>query len=207
MPENRLENNIELGLTIDTRGENQLALRDEELIERYQTTGCRDVLEALVDRHLLNVRRVIYSMVLDHAITDDLTQEVFLKAIRALNTFEGRAAFSTWLCRIAMNTANSYLARQSRSPVAFCAIVPDSEAGPSIAEQTLAQREFNDEIETALRSLSPKLRAAIVLTCLQGLTAQEAAGLEGCSTATMYWRIHQARKTLKHHLGKHLTYE
>jgi RNA polymerase sigma-70 factor (ECF subfamily) len=146
-------------------------------------------------------------MILDHAATDDLTQEVFFKAIRSLSSFEGRATFSTWLCRIAMNTSNSYLARRSRSPVVFQAEVPELEAGKSAAEQVAVQCELKQEIETALASLSPKLRAAIVLTCLQGKSAREAAGIEGCSTATMYWRIHEARKNLKHCLARRLAHE
>jgi RNA polymerase sigma-70 factor (ECF subfamily) len=184
-----------------------LTSQDEELIQCYRTSGSREALEELVSRHIGKVRGLIYPMILDHAATDDLTQDVFLKAIRSLNSFEGRSAFSTWLCRIAMNTLNSHLARRSRSPVVFQDEVPEPVAGTSAAEQLAVHGETHREIETALKSLSPKLRAAIVLTCLQGKTAGEAARIEGCSAATMYWRIHEARKNLKHLLARHLTHE
>ena len=59
------------------------------------------------------------------------------------------------------------------------------------------------EVDRALRDLSPKLRAAIVLTAIQQLSPSEAAGVENCSTATMYWRVHQARKLLKQRLERH----
>lgn len=202
----RLESTAGLKLPAD-RSENHLASRDEELIHSYRTDGSRAALEELVSRHIGKIRGLIYPMILDHAATDDLTQDVFLKAIRSLESFQGRAAFSTWLCRIAMNTMNSYLARRSRSPVVFQADVPEPVAGASVAEQVAVQCELNQEIKTALESLSPKLRAAIVLTCLQGKSAGEAARIEGCSSATMYWRVHEARKNLKHLLARHLTHE
>lgn len=202
----RLESTAGSKLPAD-RSENYLASRDEELIHSYRTSGSREALEELVSRHIGKIRGLIYPMILDHAATDDLTQDVFLKAIRSLESFEGRAAFSTWLCRIAMNTLNSHLARRSRSPVVFQAEVPEPVAGTSAAEQVAVHCELNQEIKTALESLSPKLRGAIALTCLQGKSAREAARIEGCTAATMYWRIHEARKNLKTLLARHLNDE
>ncbi len=182
-----------------------MASRDEHLIECYSTSGSREALEELVNRHVGLVRGLIYPMILDHSTTDDLTQEVFLKAIRSLKMFEGRAAFSTWLGQIAMNTLNSHLARHGRSPVVFRAELPEPVAGAMAAAQATEHDELNQEIEAALQALSPKLRAAIVLTCLQDKTPREAARIEHCSTATMYWRVHEARKHLKRRLARYLT--
>ena len=66
-------------------------------------------------------------------------------------------------------------------------------------------KELDSEIESALASLSPKLRAAIVLTSVQGLDVKEAARIEGCTTATLYWRIHQARRQLRSRLERWLS--
>ena len=71
-------------------------------------------------------------------------------------------------------------------------------------DQSLLEHELDQQIADALASLSAKLRAAIVLTGLQQLSADEAAELEGCSVATMYWRIHEARRQLEGRLSGYL---
>jgi RNA polymerase sigma-70 factor (ECF subfamily) len=141
---------------------------------------------------------MIYPMVLDHASADELTQEVFLRAIRGLAAFQGRSQFSTWLYRVAMNTVHSFLARQCRSPVTFYSDVPEGVQPPAKVPDCVAmQAELESAVETALRELPPKLRAAIVLTTLEKIEVGEAARIEGYSRATMYWRIHEARKRLR----------
>ena len=169
----------------------------------------RQYLDELVARYLGKVRGTVYAMVLDAALADDLTQEVFLRAIRGLAGFDGRAKFSTWLYRVAMNTTHSFLARRNRSPVTFHPDPPDRppdrthEAGQS-PEGAAMECELDAAIRAALADLTPKLRAAIVLTTLEQKNATEAARIEGCSIATMYWRIHEARKQLKRRLERHL---
>lgn len=75
-------------------------------------------------------------------------------------------------------------------------MTPDSEATGS---------ELVSQVESAIAALSPKLRAAIVLTALQGLSAREASAIENCGEATMHWRVHEARKQLKHRLREYLS--
>ena len=178
---------------------------DEQLIDCYRESGVRQPLDELVGRYLGKVRGTVYAMVLDAALADDLTQEVFLRAIRGLAGFDGRAKFSTWLYRVAMNTTHSFLARRSRSPVTFHPDPRDRphEAGQS-PEGAAMECELDAAIRAALADLTPKLRAAIVLTSLEQKDASEAARIEGCSIATMYWRIHEARKQLKKRLERHL---
>jgi RNA polymerase sigma-70 factor (ECF subfamily) len=171
---------------------------DEEIIACYRATGQRQLLEELVAKYLGKVRAMVYPMVLDRTWADDLTQEVFLRAFRGLTGFQGRARFSTWLYRVTMNTVHSFLTQRRRSQVTYCAEVPDGPK-PSIAgpESGLLHAELASAIASALLALSPKLRAAIVLTVLEKMEIGEAARVEGCSRATMYWRIHEARKRLK----------
>lgn len=179
-----------------------VAASDAELIASYQQTGSKQPLETLANRHLPPVRKLVFHMVLDDSVTDDLTQEAFLRAFLGLRSFGGRASFSTWLHRIALNTVYSYLGRRERSPVEFGAETPELESARSAGpEQAAMHAELEEEVETALAQLSPKLRAAIVLTSLQQLDASDAAEIEGCTKATMYWRIHEARKQLKQRLG------
>lgn len=172
--------------------------RDEDLIAAYRETGCRQALDELVRRHVERVRSLVYPMVLDAWAADDVTQEVFLRAVRGLASFDGRSQFSTWLHRIALNTAYSFLDRRKRTAVESRDVLPDIPAarheGPL---ETMLRSERRDEIEAALAELSPKLRAAIVLTVIQQVSVSEAARIEGCTSATMYWRVHQARKLLQ----------
>jgi RNA polymerase sigma-70 factor (ECF subfamily) len=178
---------------------------DEELIAAYRNSLSNEVLDELVRRYVGRVRALMYQMVLDDGAADDLTQEVFLRVVRHLSAFDGRAKFSTWLYRIAMNTCHSYLEREGRSRVEFRDELPER-LGTAIGPvQIVLDAELQREIEAALAGLSPGLRAAIVLTGIQGLDPKEAARVEGCSIATMYWRIHQARKRLADRLQGYLS--
>jgi RNA polymerase sigma-70 factor (ECF subfamily) len=176
---------------------------DEELLAGYRRTTDPGLLDELVRRHLGLVRSVVFPMVLNHSIADDLTQETFLRAIDHLGQFDGRAKFSTWLVRVAMNTTRSYLARQGRSPVEFRDCLPEPCETAAVDHEPLA-KELRGQIEAALAELSPRLRGAIVLVGIKGLNPSEAAQIEGCTTATIYWRLHQARQQLKRRLEQYL---
>jgi RNA polymerase sigma-70 factor (ECF subfamily) len=124
-----------------------------------------------------------------------------------LGGFNGRARFSTWLYRVAMNTVHGFLARQCRSPVTYCSEVPEGVPSRATVPDSVAmQSELESAIEAALQELPPKLRAAVVLMTLEQIEVGEAARIEGCSRATMYWRIHEARKRLKQRLEEYLSH-
>jgi len=178
---------------------------DEELIAMIRSGRAPGSLDQLIQRHLAAVRSTLFQMTCDDAAADDLTQEVFLRAIRGLAGFDGRAKFSTWLFRISKNTALTYLERQSRMPSASQADAADGVAAGSAPDSRLLTEELSADIQQALGQLSPTLRAAMVLTSLQGLSPTEAAEIEECSTSTMYWRIHEARKQLRQRLQEHLS--
>lgn len=179
---------------------------DSELVMAIQRDGTGSSADELMRRHLPRVRGMMYQMALNHADADDLTQEVFIRVWRGLSEFRGRASFSTWLHRIAMNCANRFLARRARrsatpledapEPTAPCGDRPDLRVSAS---------EVDERIRAALKKLTPKLRAAIVLTVLQDHSLPEAARIEGCALATLYWRVHEARRQLKRTLAEHLT--
>ena len=179
-----------------------LAVEDSELIDSYRATGCRDSLDELARRYLGRMRNVVYQMVLDDEAADDLTQEVMLRALRGLANFNGQAAFSTWIYRIAMNTVYSFLAQRLQSPLCFPGELPEPVDDAADSPERAAMRaELDGRISQALNNLSPKLRAAIVLTTLHDWSPAEAAEIEGCSTGTMYWRIHEAREQLQGQLA------
>jgi RNA polymerase sigma-70 factor, ECF subfamily len=176
---------------------------DEQLVLCYRNAGDAEALDELVGRHLRKVLAMIFGMVLNRAAAEDLTQEVFLRAFRALSSFDGRSRFSTWLYRIAMNTTQGFLSRENHSPVVFRSELPGSlqpfDAQP---DRVAMQSELDYAVETALGQLPPKLRAAIVLTAIEQFTPRKAALIEGCSIGTMYWRIHEARRLLKQRLER-----
>lgn len=177
---------------------------DEDLVGRYHRTGDVDVLDALFRRHVGLVRGTVYPMVLNHADADDLTQEVFARAARGMSKYRGQSTFSTWLYRIAMNTTHSFLRSRHRreQKLADCR----GDESPARAEDKPDNRvisgERHDEITQALAELPATQRAAITLVAIQGMSGGEAAKAENCSRATLYWRIHQARKTLGEKLDR-----
>lgn len=178
---------------------------DEELVTSFINQGRPEILDQLVHRHVAKVRSMIYPMVLNDADADDLTQEVFFRMVRGLSAFEGRAKFSTWLYRIVMNTTHTFLGRKASCKSGNREKVPDGiDQRSDPAERLAMNRELDEAINGALSLLSPKLRAAIVLTAIQGMEVSEAARIEGCSVATVYWRIHQARKILRDRLQNYL---
>jgi RNA polymerase sigma-70 factor, ECF subfamily len=179
-------------------------LPDAALAVQYQETGDVAHLEELVSRHIGSVRRLIHSIVLNAADADELTQDVFRKVMQGIQDFNGKAQFSTWLRRITLNTTYSFLRRRKASPVETREDPPDAMDRLARPDGELVRHELAAEIEAAMASLSPKLRAAIALTALQGLDVREAARAEGCLAATMYWRIHEARRLLRRKLGHHL---
>jgi len=190
--------------------EADLADSDQHLLKQFQTTGRGEFLDELLRRHLKPIRSLVFQMLLDHDAADDVTQDVFLRVARGITRFEGRSEFSTWLFQIAMNCVRSFLKRHSQSPIEFHDELPagtvisgtaDFHAQPDGA---VLLYELTTDIQTALGQLSPQLRAAVVLVCLQQQPAATAAEIEGCSTDTMYWRVHEARRRLKQLLAEHL---
>jgi len=170
---------------------------DKQLIARYQASKSTADLDELFDRHLGMVRNVAYRIVLCNTTADDIAQEVFIKVIRKLHTFRGQASFSTWLYRITVNTVKEHLRKQSAVKKLLENPQATKDRPSEQPDQAVMHRETIVEVEQALVQLSLKLRTAIVLTAMEQCSPQEAAAIEGCSTATMHWRIHQARKQLK----------
>jgi RNA polymerase sigma-70 factor, ECF subfamily len=151
--------------------EAQEHISDEALIAAFREDGMPHHLDILFLRHLEKVRAMLYQMVLNDADADDLTQEAFLRTARNIGQFSGRAAFPTWLYRIAMNCANSFLTKRQRSPIVSGMELPDAtNRNGAQPDQILAGQELDARIQDALGKLRPKMRAAVVLTIIQGLS-------------------------------------
>jgi RNA polymerase sigma-70 factor, ECF subfamily len=176
---------------------------DAQLLESYAATGETRWLDELFGRHMAHVRNIVFPIVLHEADADDITQEVFLRAARGLAHFRQTSQFSTWLHRIAVNTAVEFLRRRKRMPECDeLDAVEQHPAAGALPDCGLITREKDSQIGAALRELTPELRAAITLTAIEGLSTTEAADACNCLAATLYWRVHKARKILREKLGK-----
>jgi len=178
---------------------------DEQLVEMFQTSDEMRHLDVLVHRHISRVRAMVYPMVLNHADADEITQEIFIRMANGIRRFRQSARFFSWLYRIAVNTVRSFLHRRARRPLEHRAELPDQETPGASPDHALATRETDAGISQALASLTPALRSAITLTAIEGMDIREAARIEGCLTATLYWRIHEARRLIRKQLEKQLT--
>lgn len=177
---------------------------DDDLVAAIRR-GESDSAHKLVLRHLPRVRRLIGQLVLDADVADDLTQEVFVSLWRGLDSYRGDAAFTTWLHRIAVNTAYQHLRllvreNEKRSDEVLEQTTELFASHSTQPETSMIDAERWSDVTVALASLDPPIRTALVLTVLQGMSAGEVAEIEGCPIGTIYWRVHEARRRLREQL-------
>jgi len=162
--------------------------------------------EELVRRY----RRRIYALALhltsSTSDADDITQDVFMRAYRALGSFEGRSEFFTWLYRMAVNRSLNVRRDRGRRPEdplddprVELAVAIDAAGDPRKAAEL---RESYARLLRGLDSLPAEMRTTVVLVSLQGLAHGEAAVVQKCSEGTIAWRMHEARTRLREALGK-----
>ncbi|MDD2546666.1 MAG: RNA polymerase sigma factor RpoE [Burkholderiaceae bacterium] len=180
---------------------------DFQLVERT-VAGDSRAYELLVIKYQRRIERLIGRMVRDTDLVQDIAQETFIRAYRALHQFRGEAQFYTWLYRIAVNTAKKALLDMKRNPVftesALRSIDEDDETyrprNESIAEETpesiLAAREIAQAVNDAMESLAPDLRQAVTLREIEGLSYEEIASVMGCPIGTVRSRIFRARDAI-----------
>jgi RNA polymerase sigma-70 factor (ECF subfamily) len=151
---------------------------------RAAADGDIDAFESLVRAYQAPVWRFLRDLVGDPDLAQDLTQETFVRAFRQLRTFRFRSKFSTWLFRIARNVGIDALRSRARQETLLARIRPaDPTAGP----------ELGSELSAAVRSLSPKLREAMLLVEVVGLTCSEAGDVLGIPEGTVKSRLFTAR--------------
>ncbi|MCC5842854.1 MAG: sigma-70 family RNA polymerase sigma factor [Verrucomicrobia bacterium] len=171
--------------------------------QRFRKHKDQDSFEELYRVHASLVYRIIAKIVLDEGVAEDLCQETFVKAYTKIDQFTGSASFKTWLCRIAVNGANEHLRKKitARTRLQVLAADAGGDSGGTCPRQSLFWKESYQGVTAALARLEPSLRTAIILTVMEGMDPADAARAQGCSRATLYWRVHQARKQLKQELG------
>ena len=176
---------------------------DAELVART-LAGSADAFRLLVERYQRPILSLITRMVHDPALAEDLAQEVFVKAYHKLRTYDPRRKLSSWLFKIAHNTAIDQLRRASLKIVPLEATASDGEESweilPADEKQGPGQRaeraETMAQLETALGRLSPTYREILLLRFREGLAYHEIAEVTGLAMGTVKVQLHRARKKL-----------
>jgi RNA polymerase sigma-70 factor, ECF subfamily len=180
---------------------------DAMLVERAKR-GEVSAFEMLVVKYQRRIERLVGRMVRDTDLVQDIAQETFIRAYRALPQFRGDSAFYTWLYRIAVNTAKKALVEKKRDPLVFEGVMVSTEDGeePSRVENeltdgetpetVLAGRQVAATVNAAIDALSEDLRQAIVLREIEGLSYEEIADVMNCPIGTVRSRIFRAREAI-----------
>ncbi len=176
---------------------------DIALVRRVQQ-GDKTAFDALVLKYQHKVLKLVQRYVRDATEAEDITQEAFIKAYRALPAFRGDAAFYTWLYRIAINTAKNALMSSKRRPLTYD--LDTQEGGQGHMQTRLADTatpealaltdEIRRTVNAAISALPEDLRTAIVLRELEGLSYEEIAGTMECPVGTVRSRIFRAREAI-----------
>ena len=185
-------------------------LEEIKLVSQCAFGDNRGAFGKLVEAYQPQLRRFLLNLTMgDENLTDDLAQETFIKAYRALGSFRGDSAFYTWLYRIGINTAKNYLVSQGRRAPTSTSF--DSEEAENFEdgdqlrdintpERLMMTRQIGETIEEAMAALPEELRTAIMLRELDGLSYEEIANIMECPIGTVRSRIFRAREAIAERL-------
>lgn len=177
---------------------------DLSLVRRVQR-GERGAYDLLVLKYQHKVVKLVMRYLGDAADAEDVAQEAFIKAYRALPQFRGDSAFYTWLYRIAINTAKNALAARNRNPVTYDLDVQGNDEAaemigklkdPETPEGLALTEEIRNIVNAAISELPEDLRTAIVLRELEGMSYEEIAAAMDCPVGTVRSRIFRAREAI-----------
>lgn len=163
-----------------------------------------DAFGQLVDRYAAAIVNLAYRMVGDRADAEDLAQEAFLAAFKALPTFRADSKFSTWLYRIAANKCKDWLRAKRPAPVDLDAADQAHEQAVEsrTPERLLSQRQVADHLNRAIQRLPPLYREAFVLKHVEGLSYEEMEDVLGVSADTLKMRVYKGRVRLSRELAE-----
>jgi len=177
---------------------------DQLLVERVQA-GDKRAFELLVVKYQRKVHRLLSRFIRDAAEVEDVAQDAFIKAYRALPQFRGESAFYTWLYRIAVNTAKNYLVSQGRrAPTTTEANSEEAETFDDAdqlreigtPESVLHGKQVAETVNRAMDELPEELRTAITLREIEGMSYEEIAAVMNCPIGTVRSRIFRAREAI-----------
>jgi len=182
-------------------------LTDRELVDRARE-GDAQAFGQLVRRHQQRIHRLAMHLLRDRAEAEDVMQETFIRAYRALARFDGRSEPYTWFYRIAINLSlNTLRSRKSRrttteSDDARLDAIINEKQTLADAPDDAARNELYEALSQGIDELSETLRTTLVLVCIDGRSHEEAAAMLGAPEGTIAWRVHEARRKLKEYMIK-----
>ena len=177
---------------------------DADLVDRVKR-GDKRAFDLLVLKYQRKIIRLLSRMVREPSEVEDVAQEAFIKAYRALPQFRGDSAFYTWLYRIAINTARNWQAANNRRPIKSSVIESEDDetfdqidnlTDISTPESLMASRQVVDTVNAAIEALPEDLRTAIVLREIEGLSYEDIAQTMNCPIGTVRSRIFRAREAI-----------
>ena len=178
---------------------------DQALVARVQR-GDQQAFNLLVEKYQRKLARLLQRLIRDPAEVEDVTQETFIRAYRALPAFRGDSAFYTWLYRIGVNTAKNHLIAMGRRAPTTTGVEPDEAEGREEAaeslrdintpDRVLMSKEIAQTVNAAIGELPEELRTAIQLRELDGLTYEEISAIMECPIGTVRSRIFRAREAI-----------
>lgn len=180
---------------------------DRELVEEAKA-GDTNAFGMLVRRHQRRIFRLAFHMVRSGAEAEDVTQETFVRAFKAIGRFDGQSEPFTWLYRIAVNISLNVLrsrktkrdeaqADDPRIEALLTQVRPSDADDPSATSQ---RRQLASALCDGIDALSETLRTTLILVCIDGVGHGEASKILGCPEGTVAWRVHEARRKLREHL-------
>jgi RNA polymerase sigma-70 factor (ECF subfamily) len=184
-------------MTADRSADKPAPDLEARALDRFRDGGDPDAFDQLMRLHMDQVRGVIYNITLDPTDTDDICQETFLRAFIHFGSYRGHAKFATWLCRIAINTARTHQGRNSRlaplDPVVMAQVENPEKSRP---DHALMNTELKQQMTRAMAALPMEFRAVLVMAVIENMETSDVATACGCAQATVYWRLHKARRLL-----------
>jgi RNA polymerase sigma-70 factor (ECF subfamily) len=179
---------------------------DHVLVERAKA-GDSKAFDFLVLKYQRRVVRLLSRIVRDSSEVEDIAQESFFKAYKAISKFRGDSAFYTWLYRIAVNTAKNYLFAKGRRPIAMSDLSGKNEDGESFEfqdvvssnetpESALSGLQIAQAVNNAVEKLPEELSKAVTLREMEGLSYEEIAEVMNCPIGTVRSRIFRAREAI-----------
>jgi RNA polymerase sigma-70 factor (ECF subfamily) len=181
---------------------------DRQLVARAQR-GDKHAFELLVEKYQRKLARLLSRFIRDPAEVEDVTQEAFIKAYRALPAFRGDSAFYTWLYRIGINTAKNYLMAMGRRAPTSTEVEAEEAEGFEEGEQlrnintpesVLLSKEIAATVNATIEQLPEELRTAIQLREIEGMSYEDIAQVMNCPIGTVRSRIFRAREAIAEQL-------
>jgi len=181
---------------------------DKELVKRAKEGDLR-AFDMLVLKYQRRVFRLISRLIKNTSEVEDVAQETFIKAFRAIQQFRGDSAFYTWLYRIAVNTAKNHLFSKGKRPITLSELAKneDSESYDAIdavsnesPEGNLAGLQIAEAVNHAVNKLPEELSTAVILREMDGLSYEEIAEVMNCPIGTVRSRIFRAREAIAQEL-------